>query len=378
MPKYKVKGKKKDGLEKYILRINYTADNGKSKQLTRIAYGTEAADNLETRLNYKLKIEKEIPNKKMTVQELFEEYKQIKTYELRPRTMFNIQQIYDSYILPIYKDFRIDKVTIKDAQDWKIYMEKKNLALSTKKRAFIFFSSIFNYAVRMEYLNKNPLTRVGNFKGILTIKPEMKIYMPEDFNKFITSAKEIAEEKEKLKNDLSEWDYYVFFNIAFYTGLRKGVIHALKWSDIDGSYLTVSRSVIQRIKGDNSETAPKSKSSMRTIQMPLYLINILNEQKRRQQLAHNFNDDFRICNDIRDTTIQRKNKLYSDKAGLSKTIRIHDFRHSHASVLANNNINIQEVARRLGHSRIEITWNTYCHLYPKEEEKAVAILNGLT
>ena len=63
-------------------------------------------------------------------------------------------------------------------------------------------------------------------------------------------------------------------------------------------------------------------------------------------------------------------------AGLD-IIRIHDFRHSHVSVLANEMINIQEIAHRLGHARIEMTWNTYSHLYPQEEERAVNILNDI-
>ena len=63
-------------------------------------------------------------------------------------------------------------------------------------------------------------------------------------------------------------------------------------------------------------------------------------------------------------------------AGL-KAIRIHDFRHTHASLLVNEGINIQEIARRLGHSKIEITWNTYSHLYPREEDRAIAILNKI-
>ncbi len=58
-------------------------------------------------------------------------------------------------------------------------------------------------------------------------------------------------------------------------------------------------------------------------------------------------------------------------------IRFHDLRHSHASLLANEGINIQEIARRLGHSKIEITWNTYSHLYPREEERAIKILDKI-
>ena len=79
---------------------------------------------------------------------------------------------------------------------------------------------------------------------------------------------------------------------------------------------------------------------------------------------------------LRDGTIWNRNKEYAEIAGV-KMIRIHDFRHSHATLLANEGINIQEVARRLGHSKIEMTWNTYSHLYPREEERAIEILNKI-
>lgn len=65
---------------------------------------------------------------------------------------------------------------------------------------------------------------------------------------------------------------------------------------------------------------------------------------------------------------------FSSAAGVKK-IRLHDFRHSHASLLANEGINIQEIARRLGHSNVEITLRTYSHLYPREAERAVGVLN---
>jgi len=355
------------------VRINYIDDSGHAKQLTRIAYGSDSAKNLELSLYDKLKNKGEMTTQKMTTQELYDEYIEVKAYELRKTTITRIKEIYDCYISPIFKNYHIDKIRTETVKDWKMSMEKKNLALNTKKMAFIYFNSMINYAIKMEYLQKNPLSKVGNFKATLNIKPKMNIYTPEEFKKFITSAKEFAVKKEELNNDLSEWNYYVFFNIAFYTGLRKGEIHALKWSDINGSYLTVNRSIAKRF---NIETAPKNKSSIRTLQMPLPLIDVLSEQRQRQQITHNFTDDFRICNNICNTTLQRRNVLYSQKAGLEKIIRIHDFRHSHASALANSNINIQEVARRLGHTRVEMTWNTYCHSYPKEEEKAVAILNN--
>ena len=113
--------------------------------------------------------------------------------------------------------------------------------------------------------------------------------------------------------------------------------------------------------------------------MPKPLIAILKEHKMRWKQIDGFSKNYRICGGtrpLRDTSLQNYNKMISSAAGL-KTIRIHDFRHSHASLLANAGINIQEVARRLGHANVEMTWNTYSHLYPKEEEKAVQILDSI-
>lgn len=93
--------------------------------------------------------------------------------------------------------------------------------------------------------------------------------------------------------------------------------------------------------------------------------------KERYKKVNGFTEDFRICGctrSLRDTFIENFNESFTKSAGV-KVIRIHDFRHSHASLLANEGINIQEIARRLGHSNIEITWNTYSHLYPREEEQ---------
>lgn len=129
------------------------------------------------------------------------------------------------------------------------------------------------------------------------------------------------------------------------------------------------------------ETAPKNKSSVRDLQLPVPLIKVLNEHKQRQQeVAQNlFSENFRICGGqrpLRDTSIDKRNRKYAEAAGLPR-IKIHEYRHSHVSLLANEGINIQEVARRLRHSNVQETWNIYCHLYPREEERAVEILNRI-
>ena len=161
--------------------------------------------------------------------------------------------------------------------------------------------------------------------------------------------------------------------------MRKGEINALKWSDDEPDQIHVRRSIAQKIKGGDRETPPKNKSSYRTIQKPLPLIKILKEHKKRQKQINGFTEDFRICGGItplRDTSIDHKNRQFAKLAELPR-IRIHDFRHTYATLLINEGINIQEIARRLGHSKVEITWNTYAHLYPREEERAIKILNKI-
>ena len=137
---------------------------------------------------------------------------------------------------------------------------------------------------------------------------------------------------------------------------------------------TVSKnSVTQKMKGGDRITPPKNRSSIRNIGIPQPLKIVLNDHYDRCRSIQGFNDSYYVCGGIkplRDTTIEKANKQYALAADL-KQIRIHDFRHSHASLLANNGINIQEIARRLGHSDIKMTLQTYSHLYPKESERAL-------
>jgi integrase len=380
MPIYKVNGNKKDGLQKYHVRINYISCDGKFKQLTRTAYGSEAAKDLEAKLQNDIKAKQVSSDSKKTIDKLFNEYIATKKHDVRKTTYLRYEQLYGLYIKPELEKVKIYKLTIPKLQEWKMYIEKLGIGLTTRNHAYAVLRILLNYAVKMEYIPKNPLIAIGCFKDATHEKTEMGYYTPEEFLQYISVARDYASKQQAECNSLFEWDFYVFFNIAFYTGLRKGEILALKWSDIDGEYITVSRSVNQKVRGGDVEGPPKSKSSNRTLQIPLPLISILDEHRSRQEenLCH-FSGEFRICggeSSIRDTVVCNKNIRYAKLSG-QKKIRVHDFRHSHVSVLANEGINIQEIARRLGHSKVEMTWNTYSHLYPREQEKAVSVLNEI-
>jgi len=364
---------KKDGKQQYRVRINYTDSYGKPKQVDRIAYGSAEAKTLETKLIIEYKEKKSITQNK-TVQNLFDEYMANKKHEVRETTLDKSDRILRRYVIKYLDKTNINKLNMPTLQKWKTTISDLGLAIKTRKNIFSEFRAMLNYAVKMEYIAKNPLTAVGNFKDAYTFENNKTIhyYTKEQF-KLYKSASIPAD------NTITNWGYYVFFNIAYYTGMRKGEINALKWSDIENNVIHVRRSIAQKLKGADRETPPKNASSFRTLQMPLPLIKILDEHKVRQKESKEFTEDFRVCGGIaclRDTSLANKNIEFANKAGLP-VIRIHDFRHSHASLLANEGINIQEIARRLGHSKIEITWNTYSHLYPQVEEKAIEILNKI-
>ncbi|MBQ9428589.1 MAG: site-specific integrase [Clostridia bacterium] len=377
MPIYKSK-LKKDGKQGYRVCINFTDKNGVKRRIERAVYGATEAKQAERELLAEYSGSASEPSARKTVKDLFDEYMAAKKHELRASSLDKSRRILVGNILPLLGNVRLDRLNAPALQNWKNSIAERGIAVSTQQAIYSELRALLNYGVRMEYFPKNPLTAVGNFKEKDFTPPGDKLhyYTPEQFGEYIAAARRTAEET----NTVTAWGNYLFFAIAYCTGLRKGEINALKWSDIDGEILHVRRSVTQKVKGESIvETLPKNKTSYRDIKMPAPLLKVLDEHLDRQKQNGGWSEDFRVCGGekvLSDTGIENANRKFADRAGLPH-IRIHDFRHSHASLLANEGINIQEIARRLGHSKIEQTWNTYAHLYPREEDRAVAVVNKI-
>lgn len=368
--------KKKNGLQGYRVRVNYTDMNGNPQQVERMAYGLSEAQLLEKQLLIEFKERKEISKSKVTINQLVEEYGEYHEIEVKASSLDSIMKTLRLRVQPYLGECRLDKLTQPRLAEWKVTIGKQDLSDATKKNAYSIFVALLNYAVKMQYIPKNPLAILGNFKDSSDVSKQpqkLRYYTSEQFQKYISTAK-------KHCSTVTDWGFYVFFNLAFFTGCRKGEINALKWSDLEGETLHIRRQITQKLKGQDIETTPKTKSSIRDLQVPKPLMKILEEHKARQQAAsHLFTEEYRICGGekpLRDTTIDKKNRQFADKADLPR-ITIHEFRHSHASLLINNGIVIQEVSRRLGHSTVEQTWNVYSHLYPNQEEKALEVLNKI-
>ena len=371
--------KSKNGKTGYRVRINYTDRDGNPHQVERTAYGSTEAKMLEAKLQEEYSGKTVDIDSRMTVSELYERFVESRRFSVRVSSQEKTSYIFKLYILPVLGDIRLDRLNVKTLQKWKNTVAERGIAVSTQKNIYAELRTMLNFAVRMEFMDKNPLTVVGNFKDtdFTPAKDKLHYYTPEEFKRYIAVAKQDAQTTDSL----TDWGYYVFFCIAYYTGARKGEINALKWSDLDGNIMHIRRSITQRIKGESVvETPPKNKTSYRDIEMPVPLISVLEEHKNRQkQKLSRFSEDLRVCagtSFLRDSSLSNRNAQFAKEAGLPR-IRIHDFRHSHVSLLANAGINIQEISRRLGHAKIEMTWNTYSHMYPKESERALIVLNEI-
>lgn len=211
--------------------------------------------------------------KKITLQQLYDEYIAVKKFEVRENSMRTIIGRLELYVLPKFKDYKLNKITSSELQKWKQYIETCT-SQKAKRKTFIKYETKYLRRIscldelcgKMEYIPRNPPTVVGNFRNPYENKKGNGFLHPEEFKKYIQAAKKQAELSEQSTGSIYEWNFYVFFNIAFYTGMRKGEINALKWSDIDVKEFMYDSSIAQKLKGDDRETSPKNKSSVRDLQ----------------------------------------------------------------------------------------------------------------
>ena len=353
-------GKKKDGL--MIYRVRVTKDQ---KRIERRVAGLQEAKRVERAL-----LEQEPAG--ITVGELVQTYIEARTGERRQTTLAKFEGIMRTHVLPEYEN-RSAELSIPELTAWKSSIGQKPLSLAMKQNIFVAFSALLSFGVKMELIEKNNLRIIGNFRdpGNTPEQEKIRYYTPDQFKRYIAALP---------SGNYSQRRVHCFYMMAFFTGGRKGEINALKWSDLEGDLLHIRRSVTQSLKGVHfAETATKNRSSRRDIRLPSVLVEYLADWRMFQEQMPGFSEEWRICGGhtvINDTALYRAKRKACEIAGLPE-ISVHEFRHSHATVLINNGVNIKEISRRLGHASVEMTWNVYSHLYPSQEEKAIEVLQGL-
>lgn len=283
---------------------------------------------------------------------------------VKESTFYDIKNVYYKHIDCYFGNKYITEITKRDILNWQAKLDNQGYSYKYKSKIRGYVSVMLEYAVKYFDLPTNVVKQVDNFKNN-TVKQEMQVWSFEEFKKFI--------------NLVDEQIYKALFLTLYFTGCRKGEALALTWNDIDfdSSTLNINKSLTRKsVDTAYAITTPKNNSSIRKILIPDILIQAFkNIQKYgigSDQLIFSDNNGYPLA----ENTITRKFKHYTTLADI-KQIRIHDLRHSHASLLISQGESIVMVAKRLGHSNIEQTLNTYSHLMPNEELKLISKLNSL-
>ena len=216
---------------------------------------------------------------------------------------------------------------------------------------------LFTWCVRYKNLASNPFDMVDRLK--LETKKRMDIITVDEFNQIV----------EQVNNP----DMKLMFKLLFWTGLRIGEARALKIDDIDFNNKTISvTKSYTNLSGKSIITTPKTKGSIRVIKIDDVLLSEIKDyiDKAKYILDDNFIFRFNKASyryNFKNVTIKV----------LGRDLRVHDLRHSHASFLINNGVDILLISKRLGHSNTAMTLNVYSHLYSDRENEAINLINKL-
>lgn len=291
---------------------------------------------------------------------------------------------------------------------------------ATIKKIHVIISSIMNTAMKWQIIDSNPCNRVTIPKQKKTIS-DIKNFTIEQTILFLNALNQsyVSTYKSHDRIDDTGTRYHVdeyieireiplqfkvFFNIAVYGGLRRGEIIALTWNDIDFKTNTLSVNKSTCLVGNEMITKePKTKSSERIIAMPESVMLMLKQYKKEQKElkvklgdqwkgedGENWQDKnflfiqwngkqmslstpYHTFKDI----IEKYNATVEQESLKLPNISLHGLRHTSATLLISQNVDVKTVSARLGHAQTSTTMNIYAHSLKKSDETAANTLDNL-
>lgn len=291
---------------------------------------------------------------------LVENYLEDMSHRIKPTTMEQKRFLIESKVLPYFGRLKvcdIDTIHIRTWQNELISYRDPNgkpFAQTYLRTIHRQLSAIMNYATAHYGLVSNPCKAAGNIgKGKAD---EMNIWTQKQYEQFSDAV-----QKHIMK---------LAFDVLFYTGMRSGELLALTPTDILPSKRIDINKSYAKIKGRELILDPKTPKSKRCISIPDFLYDDIQEYISTLGGIGNNDRLFYIAS----CTLEKEIKRAANRAGLPP-IRVHDLRHSHASMLIEMGFSALEIANRLGHDSIKTTLDTYSHLYPDKDLQLADALN---
>ena len=351
MPAYK---DEKTG--KWFAKFYYTNWQGIKKQKWKRGFATKK-EALGFERDF---LEKQSANPDMTFQNLYEIYMEDMAARLKQSTLLTKKAVLQTHILPFFGSKPINEIKASDVRRWqaKLMSSPNNYSQTYLKKISTELNSIINYAKRFYDLNTNPCGKAGTIGKAKA--EEMDYWTYDEYIAFREGVKD---------KSLS----YICFEVLYWTGMREGELLALSPADIDLDNKTISiNRTYQRIEGKDVFTSPKTRKSKRKIPIPDFLCQELSDYIQSRYMLDADERLFPVTKSYLSHEMIRGCK----NTGIKK-IRIHDIRHSHASLLINHGCDALMLADRLGHEKVSTTLNTYSHLFPHKQQELVHSLEAL-
>jgi integrase len=339
----------KDTNGSWYAMVRYYDWQGKHKQKCKRGFATKK-DALNWERSFMLQASNDLD---MKFSSFYEIYANDMRGRLKETTWSGKEHIIRTKILPYFGDKPISEIKSKDVLAWQNELlahrdEKKQPYSPTYlKSIHNQLVAILNHAVRHYGLKSNPASKVGYIGS--KESEEMQFWTKEEYLKFAEAVMD------------KPMSYYAF-EMLYWCGIREGELLALTPADFDfkSSTVTINKSY-QRLHGTDVITTPKTKKSVRTIKMPGFLCEEMQEYIGSIYGVKKKDRIFPIT----------KSFLYHEmdrgcRASGVKRIRVHDIRHSHVSLLIDMGFSAVAIADRVGHESIDITYR-YAHLFPSKQ-----------
>lgn len=280
---------------------------------------------------------------------------------------------YEAYlknrVIPYIGHVQLAHLTPALLQNYVNDLKDEGLASSSIKKIYSIVKSALDFAVNMDLLPSNPITKLQLPKDS---KKEMAVWEVPEIQAFQKAAS-----LDRL---------YPAFYLAITTGMRRGEILGLRWRDVDleKEMLYVRQTLSKDGKQFLSEA--KTKTSIRSIKLSNDTVVLLKKHKavvakEKLWLGSEYEDNDLIISTSKGTPINPENLKRTFQRLIKEAdvpaIRLHDLRHTHATMLLAGGVNVKVISERLGHSNIKTTLDIYSHVLPSMQEEAANRIDTL-